>query len=342
MRPAGIVADHDRRETMERAELELSILNEISRVLSAPSTSTRSSTRSCGVLAERLGMERGSMVLLDDATGKIRTEAALGLTPEEIHRGTYDLGEGITGAVVATGQARVVPDISAMTASSTAPAPAPSPPALVTSFICVPIKIENRVVGALSVDKRFIDDDTLKADQRLLEIVAAFIAQAIKINEIVAEEREEWQEENAPAGRQPPRQVQVRQHHRLRPAMLEVFATIAQVAASRATCLLLGETGTGKELIAKAIHYNSPRADKPFIRVNCGALTGTCWNRELFGHVKGSFTGAIRDKMGRFEAADGGTLFLDEIGTIDPQPAGQAAARPAGARIRARRRQRRP
>ena len=91
-------------------------------------------------------------------------------------------------------------------------------------------------------------------------------------------------------------------------------------------------------MIAKAIHYNSPRRDKSFIRVNCGALTGTLLESELFGHVKGSFTGAIRDKQGRFEAADGGTIFLDEIGTLEPRIAGEAAARSAGARIRARRR----
>jgi transcriptional regulator with GAF, ATPase, and Fis domain len=101
--------------------------------------------------------------------------------------------------------------------------------------------------------------------------------------------------------------------------MHEVFAVVGQVANSRATVLLLGETGTGKEMIAKAIHYNSPRKEKPFIRVNCGALTGTLLESELFGHVKGSFTGAIRDKIGRFEAADGGTIFLDEIGTLEPQ-----------------------
>jgi Nif-specific regulatory protein len=90
------------------------------------------------------------------------------------------------------------------------------------------------------------------------------------------------------------------------------------VANSRATVLLLGETGTGKEMIAKAIHYNSPRREKPFVRVNCGALTGTLLESELFGHVKGSFTGAIRDKEGRFEAANAGTIFLDEIGTMEP------------------------
>src|SRR5438045_9469912 len=72
-------------------------------------------------------------------------------------------------------------------------------------------------------------------------------------------------------------------------------------------------------MIAKAIHYNSPRKEKPFVRVNCGALTGTLLESELFGHVKGSFTGAIRDKIGLFEAAEGGTIFLDEIGTLEPQ-----------------------
>src|SRR5690606_38052718 len=103
------------------------------------------------------------------------------------------------------------------------------------------------------------------------------------------------------------------------PRVLDVFATSGQVASSRATVLLLGEPGCGKELIAKAIHFNSPRRDKPLIRVNCGALSPQLLESELFGHVKGAFTGAVKEKVGRFEAADGGTLFLDEIGTLDPQ-----------------------
>ena len=302
---------------MERAELELTLLTDISRVLGSTLELHRVFDQIMRVLAERLGMERGSMVLLDDATGKIRTEAALGLTPEEICRGTYDLGEGITGAVVATGQPRVVPDISRDDRFLNRTGSRPIAPGLVTSFICVPIKFENKVVGALSVDKRYVDNDTLHADERLLEIVTAFIAQAIKINEIVAEEREEWQEEKRTLAANLRGKYKFDNIIGSAQAMLEVFDTIAQVAVSRATCLILGETGTGKELIAKAIHFNSPRAEKAFIRVNCGALTGTLLESELFGHVRGSFTGAIKDKMGRFEAANGGTLFLDEIGTID-------------------------
>ena len=97
------------------------------------------------------------------------------------------------------------------------------------------------------------------------------------------------------------------------PAMLEVYATTRRVAASNASVLLLGETGTGKELIAKAIHALSPRGSGPFVRVNCCALSESLLESELFGHVRGAFTGAVSNRTGRFEAAHTGTIFLDEI-----------------------------
>ncbi|NDY71169.1 sigma-54-dependent Fis family transcriptional regulator [Desulfobacter hydrogenophilus] len=100
------------------------------------------------------------------------------------------------------------------------------------------------------------------------------------------------------------------------PSMMEVFKTIHHVKDSKSTVLIRGETGTGKELVAKAIHYNGDRAAKPYIPVNCAAINENLMNSELFGHVKGAYTGAISDKQGFFEAADGGTLFLDEIGDI--------------------------
>jgi len=102
------------------------------------------------------------------------------------------------------------------------------------------------------------------------------------------------------------------------PEMLAVFKAIRQVAPSSASVLLLGESGTGKELFAQALHQNSPRRNKPFVRVACAALPETLLESELFGHERGSFTGAISARAGRFEAADGGTLFLDEIGDISP------------------------
>lgn len=100
--------------------------------------------------------------------------------------------------------------------------------------------------------------------------------------------------------------------------MMAVYKTIASLQDSAATVLITGESGTGKELVARSIHLSSPRKDAAFVAVNCGALTETLLESELFGHAKGSFTGATADKKGLFEEADGGTIFLDEIGETTP------------------------
>jgi Nif-specific regulatory protein len=298
---------------------EISILTDIGQLFSSTLELRDVFGRMMQIISDKLNMRRGTLVLLDESVGRLRTEAAVGMTPEEMERGKYAVGEGITGSVVATGRPRVIPDLrhepDFLNRTGRLSAYVNEP----VSFICVPIKIEGRTSGALSVDKPFTSEEQLASDAKFLDIIAAFLAQAIQINRMVLRQKEELLEENAQL------RAQVRDRYRFEniigdsPAMHDVFAVVGQVANSRATVLLLGETGTGKEMIAKAIHYNSPRKDKPFVRVNCGAMTSTLLESELFGHVKGSFTGAIRDKMGRFEAADGGTIFLDEIGTLEPQ-----------------------
>ena len=125
------------------------------------------------------------------------------------------------------------------------------------------------------------------------------------------------------------------------PAMQQMRSTIDKVAQSDATVLITGESGTGKELVARALHFAGRRASGPFVPVNCGALVGTLLDSELFGHVRGAFTGADTSKRGLFVAADGGTLFLDEIGElpIELQPSScarckTARSNPSAARAR--------
>src|SRR4029079_2089807 len=102
------------------------------------------------------------------------------------------------------------------------------------------------------------------------------------------------------------------------PAMQEAYKAIGRVASQDVTALILGESGTGKELVARAIYHYSRRSDKPFRAINCAAIPENLLESELFGHEKGSFTGADRKRIGKFEQADGGTLFLDEIGDMSP------------------------
>jgi len=312
---------------MGRSEKELDILEQISQILGDGIELKQLFQRVMALLSERLNIRRAALLLWDEASDQLRIAAAIGFSREEIERGRYAMGEGVTGRVLETGVSEVIADISrhpdflnrtgardlADEEETTAGRDQ------VTSYICVPIKDVDRFVGAIAVDKPFESEASLAADARLLTIIAGSIGQTIRIHQLIQKEKENLLAEN--------RELRENLRGRYRfdniigssPAMLDVLATIGQVASSRATCLLLGETGCGKELIAKAIHYNSPRRDKALVRVNCGALSPQLLESELFGHVKGAFTGAVRDKVGRFEAADGGTIFLDEVGTLDPQ-----------------------
>ncbi len=123
--------------------------------------------------------------------------------------------------------------------------------------------------------------------------------------------------------------------------MQEIFRTIERIGKVSSTVLLTGESGTGKELIARAIHFSSIRKDRKFVSINCGALPETLLESELFGHERGAFTGAVREKRGLFQEADGGTLFLDEISETTPDDAGQASAGDPGKGHSQGRRQRR-
>jgi two-component system response regulator AtoC len=151
-----------------------------------------------------------------------------------------------------------------------------------------------------------------------------YVSKPFKADEILltlkkAEERERLRKENRLLQQGMRERYSYAQMIGRSPAMQEIFATIEKVADYKTSVLVTGESGTGKELIARAIHYNSSRADKPLVTVNCGAIPEALLESELFGHKKGSFTDAIRDKRGLFQEAHGGSIFLDEIGEL-PRP----------------------
>lgn len=309
---------------MNRSEQELDILAKIGQILGEGTELKQVFQRAMQVLSQELGIQRATLVLWDEASEQYRIIAAVGLSEEEIARGRYQLGEGVTGTVLATGETRIIPDIARHPdflnrTQSRAMSDNGGSTSGPIAFICVPVNDGGRHVGAIGVDQPYDDDEALEAGARLLRIIAGSIAQTIRIHNLVQIEKNKLLEETAQLKDNLRRKYKFDNIIGSSPAMLDVLATIAQVATSRATVLIQGETGCGKELIAKAIHFNSPRHEKPLIRVNCGALSTQLLESELFGHVKGAFTGAIKDKIGRFEAADGGTIFLDEIGTMDPQ-----------------------
>jgi Nif-specific regulatory protein len=303
---------------IRREVQELSLLFEISRALDRSMDLREVVAPVLEAMAEHMGMLRGTLTLLNRETGEIFIETAYGLSASQRGRGKYKLGEGVTGKVVQTGQPAVVPRISEEPLFLDRTGARKSLQKKDISFTCVPIKLGNEVIGALSADRLFADAVSFEEDVRLLSIIASMVAQAVRLRQSVQEERQRLLDENV--------RLQEELKDRFRPSniignskrMQAVYDLIARVSKSDATALIQGGSGTGKELVAHAIHYNSPRSKKPFIKVNCAALPETVLESELFGHEKGAFTGAIARRKGRFEMAHAGSIFLDEVGDFSP------------------------
>ena len=303
-----------RRET----GIELAAIYEISKILSSSLDLNKTARGVLGVLSAHLKMKRG-MVSLVQQSGELHVVEATGMSAEAAQRGRFRRGEGITGKVLETGVPIVVPDVSAEPLFLNRTRARSMAEGRGVAFIAVPIKVGRDTVGVLSIDRELDGEPvSFETDVRFLAMVANLIGQTTRLHENVAAEREEL----------------MRYQHRLQKElqgkysldnvigrskrMQEVFAEVHQAAPGKSTVLLRGESGTGKEVIARSIHYLSPRKAAPFIKVNCAALSETLLESELFGHEKGSFTGATQERKGRFEMAQGGTLFLDELGEISP------------------------
>lgn len=301
----------------ERCRQEIDLLFRIGQTLNQSTDVREVVDPVLRVLARSWGMLRGTLTILNRHSREIFIEVAYGLSSEELRRGRYQLGEGVTGKVVASGEPIIVPRITDEPKFLNRTRARERMDHQNISFICVPVKFGSEVIGALSIDKEFQKGRAFDEDVRILSIIASMIARSVQIHQSIHEEQL-LQEENE--------RLQNELKDKFRPAnmvahsksMQEVFDMIERVTRTDTTVFIAGESGVGKELVAAAIHYNSPRADKPFIKLNCAALPENLIESELFGHEKGAFTGAFAAQKGRFELAHEGTIFLDEIGDLSP------------------------
>jgi Nif-specific regulatory protein len=257
--------------------------------------------------ADVLDARASSVLLLDRVSNKLVFKAAVGEVARKLLGQEFDATLGIAGRVATRGEPEIAHDVhqhpnfysgfDELSSFKT------------QSLIAAPLRHRGQVIGVVEVLNKQGDRPFTNRDLGVLGLfanLAAIGASNAQMHESLKREnlglREVSQQEDPIVGDSA--------------ALREVLQLCDRVAGTNATVLLLGETGTGKELSARRIHANSPRSDKPFIAINCAALPETLLESELFGHEIGAFTGATATKLGRFELASGGTLFLDEIGDL--------------------------
>jgi len=309
--------------TVRYSETALSGIYEISKIVTSPSSLRVMLNNVVSVMSSFLDMRLAMAVLLDkDGDPEIKVSAST-----EVDANADDgLPIAVIDQIVATASPLVVQNC-ALHPLFAGWKRLLSSPKVIQTFIGVPIRVDAQVVGALAIERIWEGrmDVRIDHDVRFLTMVANLVGQALRLHRVVAEDRERLIFEQHRLAKElstlktpktaAPKLAGILGKSR---ALRAVTERIEQVAKSNAPVLIRGETGTGKELFARAIHELSSRKGKPFIKVNCAALPESVIESELFGHEKGAFTGAIATRKGRFELAHGGTIFLDEIGEISP------------------------
>lgn len=266
------------------------------------------------------GAERGAIfgveTVKDKNTNKnllrIQLKASKNITSVQVSSKAFESANKMIEEVAQAGKSKILKNVKVGT----------SPPEgfeNILSQICVPMIIRNKVVGVLYLENNLFINSFEDNDLQLLNYFATQAAIALDhaeayeeiqlLNNKLNEEKQYYKEQSLP-------NIHFDSFIGKSPRILEVLNKINQVAGTEANILILGETGTGKGLVAQAIHRHSKRNDRPFVKVLCNALSESLISSELFGHEKGAFTGSVQRQIGRFELADGGTIFLDEIGDL--------------------------
>ncbi len=293
---------------------ELKTLYQVSKVLSHSLNFKQTLDGVLNALHEGMALDRGMVSLIDAVSGELQVSLVYGISDSVTEEVSYLPGEGVLGGILMSGNSVAVECIM-------------KEPRFLSrlgiydprgSFVGVPIRIGKKVVGVLAAQPAPSVSKQLSEYQRFLEMVANLIGQSVRLSQEVAQEKMAITEERDVLRRTVRGQYGFDNIIGHTQSMRRLFEQVRLVAKWNTTVLIRGETGTGKELIANAIHYNSPRARGSFVKLNCAALPETLLESELFGHEKGAFTGAIAQRKGRFEQAEGGTVFLDEIGEISP------------------------
>ncbi len=257
-------------------------------------------------VVEITNADKGFLVLLDGDT--VDVKVARNVNKENIADAVSQLSDSIITKVIRSRKPVIVSDAMRDDEFSAAKSVMQLK---VSSVICVPLLDRGRLLGLIYVGNDSIRDlfqhDTLRvlsvfASQASLIVANALLLNELKVDNKRLNDRLEQYRFGEIVGTSPPMQA--------------VFRKVEKISGTDISVLITGETGTGKELIAREIHNRSPRAAKPFVTINCGAIPENLLESELFGHIKGAFTGAVANKLGKFQAADGGTLFLDEIGEM--------------------------
>jgi len=261
-------------------------------------------------LARIVNAKASSIWLIDESANQLYVASATGEKSEEIRKVRMEMGKGIVGMVVTTGEpilvsdARIVPEHARDVAKKVG--------FEATSMLCVSMRSRENIIGAIQVLNKSGGSDFDLKDMHHLDLFANLTGIAIDNARLYRLLHQENMDLRRELGGKKAFEFDDIIGKSLK--LEEVKDISRRVAQTNSTILLRGESGTGKELVAQAIHCASPRAKGPFIAVNCGALPETLLESELFGHERGAFTNAIARREGRFELANGGTIFLDEVG----------------------------